>query len=665
MILPLCISLRAADSGRNRTTRSRDRLGRSRWLAMGALLGALGASEVLAQSASVSDADGQPKRPVEEMVVRGRHIHRALAADRSDASVVISREEIEVSQQPLLIDVLRGKAGLTVQSAGGPGKSTDLRVRGSGNDQVQVIIDGVRVGSATTGSFNFANLPSATIERVEILRGPQSTIFGASAVGGVVLIETRQGSGPLSLEAEGGYGSDEQSLLSARVSGGTDSGARYSVAALRTTIDGVSATEVLRPGETELEDDPFRNLQIAANGTLPLADGRLRLGARFTDSAVNLDDRDEDNPFFEQDTRELQLDMGLEYPILENWSTRAVVARYNLRREGSDLPGSDNNFDIESTSWQASWLHEIDLHGFGVLGGIDFESERGENPDADFDRSVEQTGVFAKVESPSAWPLSLNGGFRFEANSISRDRVTYQIGTTVQLGSLLTRLAPEMSLLEGLALRANYGTAFRPPTLNDLFFAVPGFAIANPDLRPETSEGFDAGLAYGRVLPHEIEVSLDFWGFYQDYEDLIEFRGFPLQPVNVSKAEIWGLEASGEIRWRWISLAASWTHLQSEDGDGFQLQRRPENAGEVRLSAEVGPVLGQLSVRAVGKSFSRSRERDEVDSFAVVDLSARYALSERISIRGRIRNLLDEDYQEILNRGTLGRTLFLSVAIEI
>ncbi|MHA7837051.1 MAG: TonB-dependent receptor plug domain-containing protein [bacterium] len=626
------------------------------------------AAEPAAPSETPPDAEtfaSETRRPAEEMVVYGRDIRRTVEVDRSDAAVVVTRDQIEATQEPLLVDVLRGQAGVTVQASGGPGTQTDLRLRGSSADQVQVIIDGVRVGSATTGSFNWANLPAEAIERVEILRGPQSTIFGASAVGGVVLIETRSGAGPLSAELEGGYGSHEQTLLSTRVSGGSERWGSYSLSAVRTTIDAVSATTVPQPGETELEDDSFRNLYVAGRGSVPVGEGSLRFGGRFIDSDVDLDESSVDNPFFQQDTREVQLVASLVYPVLERWSTRLTAARYTLDREGEDLPGSTNNYDISTTSWQASWLNDVDLFGTQILAGIDFESERGENPDAGFDRTVEQTGIFAKAESPERWGASLNGGFRFESNSISRDQVTWQVGATWRPADLLRERGPYAKALDGLVLRANYGTAFRPPTLNDLFFETPGFAIPNPDLRPEESEGFDAGLSYERVVLSDVDLSFDFWGFYQDYEDLIEFRGFPLQPVNVSEAELWGLEANAEVRWRWLSLGASWTYLQSEDGDGFELQRRPEHAGEVRVGVDFERAGGNLTVRAVDSSFSRSRERDEVDAYAVVDLNARLDVTERISVRGRIQNLFDEDYEEIKDRGVLERTLFLSVRVAL
>lgn len=602
----------------------------------------------------------------EEMVVYGRRVRRGLDVDQSDAAFVITREEIKATQMSALVDVLRNRPGITVQSAGGPGKQTDLRIRGSEANQVQVIIDGVRVGSATNGSFNWANLPADAIERVEIIRGPQSTLFGANAVGGVILIETREGSEATRVEMSGGYGSDEQSLVSGHVSGETDWDGRYSVSVVRTTIDGVSATTRPALGATDVEDDPYRNIHAVGRFSVPIGAGKLRAGARYSDSFANLDNSTRDNPNFEQETQEQQIDLGFDYPVSANWTTRFVVARYALEREGTDVAVSFNNFKVETTSYQASWLNEVDLFGGTLLGGVDFETESGKNRDFGVDQSVEQTAFFAKVETPHAWPVGLNGGFRFESNSISNDQVTYQLG----LSARLAELHPFLEALDGLEFRANYGTGYRPPTLNELFFED-SFSIPNPLLRPERSEGVDAGFHYVKTLECELGIAFDFWGFYQRYENLIQFQTvsvfpvFRIQAVNVARAKIWGLEGNAEFDWRWLRIGASWTHIDSEDSDGFRLRRRPLDSGRVSVGAEHERVGANVSVRAVAQSYSRSQQRDQTGAFVLVDLNTHIDVFDGVTLRANVHNVFDEEYEEIFRRGTLGRTFFASLEIEL
>jgi len=609
---------------------------------------------------SGSEVATSTSKDAEEMVVMGRRIRRNLSAETSDAAFVVSREEIELSQQFSLVDVLRDLPGLTVQSSGGPGSETDLRIRGADSTQVQVIIDGVRVGSATTGDFNWANLPSAAIERVEVIRGPQSALFGANAVGGVILIETKRGRRPTRLVIEGGYGSHRQSLASASLSGETDFGARYSFTASRNTIDAISA--VTRPaiGSTTVEDDAYRNIAGFGQVSFPVGEGEFRFGARITDSKLNFDDGSRDNPNRDQDTREHQVDLGLVYPITDKWSTRIVVARYALDREGRDPTDRDNEFDIETTSWQANWVNEVDVFGFGLLSGIDFEQERGDSASGGFDRSAEQAGFFARIETPSAYAIGLNGGVRYEVNSISNDQATYQLGLTVRVADL----DESLRAVEGLEFRANYGTGYRPPSLNELFFTS-AFAIPNPALRPERSEGVDAGLSFARDFDCGIDFSADLWGFYQRYENLIEFTGFPSQPVNINRARVWGFEASTQISWEWFRFAASWTHLNSEDGDGFRLRRRPLDAGRVSFGVAHEGYEANLAVRAVAQSYSRTRQRDQTGAYVVVDLGASAEIYEGIRFKGNVRNLFDEDYEQIFRRGTLGRTFFASVEIAL
>ncbi|MCG8589709.1 MAG: TonB-dependent receptor [Proteobacteria bacterium] len=594
-----------------------------------------------------------PTEETEQIVVEGRRLRPLLAALVSDAATVIPRSEIEGSQARTLADVLREQPGVTVRSAGGPGKQTSVSLRGSEADQVQVLVDGVRVGSATSGDFNWANLAAGDVERVEILRGAQSTLFGANAMGGVIQVFTRDGRSEPRVSLRGGVGNEGQDEIAATASGTGVADIRYFLSAQRTTIDGVSAFDPDSSPSPRPDDDPFRNITLSGRLSAPVGPVTTALSVRYAESETDLDNSRSDNPDFEQKTDRMQLAWDARYPVTQAWITGLRLAQSEERLRGDDPNVASNEFDIRSVSRQASWLNEVSLGPASLVGGVDFESERGRNFDSGISESMRQTGAF--LQASAEWgPIHGNAGVRYEWNSISEDRATYQLGLRLEL-------TPWLDLL------ANYGTAFRPPTLNELFFEN-AFAEGNPDLDPEKTRSVDVGLRLRHRWAFGLSLRAEAWGFHQRYRNLIEFRfgpDFVLRPVNVEKARVWGLETSLRAEWKGLWLRAAWTHLDSEDEEKLRLRRRPDNAGRVALGGRHGPASLEVLLRAVGASFSRSGERDRVDRYALLDVNAAYEFRESVVLRAHVHNLADRDYEEIFDRGTLGRTYFASLELRL
>ena len=599
-------------------------------------------------TAALAETVSEPLNDVETIVVYGRRPSSRDLTQVTDAVTVISRVEIEESQAVVLVDVLRERAGVTVRSTGGPGTSTTVSLRGSESNQVQVVIDGVRVGSATTGAFNWANLTAQDIERIEILRGPQSTLYGGSAIGGVILIYTRDGGGPLSVGAYGGLGNEEQRQVGGRVSGEWQ-GVRYFVSAEHSSIDGVSAFLPDPVPTPSPEVDPYRNTTVSGRVTLPVGEGEFVLFGRFTDAHAELDSATSDNPSFDQDTQQYSYGGTLSHPFNQYWVSKLHYGEFGSKLKGRDPLLSFNNFDVETVSRLVTSTNEITWQNFTALAGIDFEFERGKNPSGSIDENSKQTGLFLQG-SYDRELLGLTAGVRQEWNSLTRSETTFQLGG---------RLTP----LEGIDVLINYGTAFRPPTLNELFFQD-AFSQGNPDLNPESSVGGDLGLRVARRFGDDWLLRSEVWGFYQVYDDLIEFRSGPdfiFRPVNISKVRSRGVETLLRVRWKAAWISAEYTYLRVRDDEGFALRRRPDHAGRLALGGTWWGLSGELAVRFVGESFSRSRERDRVDGYETVDLNLGYVITDNFQVRGHVHNLADRDYREVFNRGTLGRTYMLTV----
>lgn len=608
-----------------------------------------------ASDTAEADPPGDAPDPIEPPVIEVDEVRvegRRLSGRKyrgSDAHTVITREEIEAQHPQALVDLLRERAGVDVRSAGGPGKQTSLRIRGANTNQVRVYIDDVLVGSTTTGDYNWANLSSHDIDRIEVRRGPQTTLYGAGAMGGVVQIYTREAEEGIHGGAWAGFGNRGYRQAGVRVSGGTESGIRGGVSMEHSTINGVSAVQPV--GDRSPEYDPFRNTSTSAHLSIPTGDGRLRLAWRRSDAQTELDNLSTDNPSFDQDTRQRHFAIDWRQPLTDWWTTRVLLTQQDDRIKGEDSNPlfSFNNFDIESKRRNASWTHDMAWGGFGFLGGVDLEHDRGVNDDSSIRDSSRRTGIFGQFRYDDD-RFGASAGIRKEFNNRSTDEWTYQLGG-------------RLTIIEGLDLLANFGTAFRSPTLNELFFRG-AFTIPNQDLVPEESHGGDIGLRWIGDCGEDFAWQLDLRAFHQSFEDLIEFRdqgGFLFQPVNVERARMSGGEAEIRFDWKNFWVGTAYTNLRTRDTAGMRLARRSRHAGRMSLGGEWERVRAEVVVHAVGRSFSSSAERLPVESYWTADFHLRVKLHEHLSARLSVTNFTNHLYQEVSGRTTLPRLALFSL----
>ncbi len=615
-----------------------------------------------AEEAGAADADAvdpsadnlEPGDPpvidVDEVRVEGRRLSGRTYRG-SDAHTVITREEIEAQHPRALVDILRERAGVDVRSTGGPGKATSLRIRGSNDNQVRVYIDDVYVGSATLGSFNWANLASHDIDRVEVRRGPQTTLYGSDAVGGVVQVYTREAEEGVHGAVWGGFGNRGNRRAGARLSAGLESGVRGAVSVEHTTINGISAVEPeatlfspMVPSNPEY--DPWRNTSTSAHLSIPTGDGRLRLSWRREDAQTELDNFNADTETFDQDSRQRHFAIDWRQPVTEWWTTRVLLTQHDDRTVGRDsnpLFGF-NNFDIESKRRQASWTHDVEWGGFGFLGGVDLNHDRAVNLGGGIRESTRRTGIFGQLRYDDE-RFGVTAGVRKEFNNRSTDEWTYQLGG-------------RLTILEGLDLLANFGTAFRSPTLNELFFTGP-FTIPSMDLEPEWSPGGDVGLRWIGNGGDDFGWQVDVRAFHQSYEDLIEFRDvtgfFTFQAVNVERARMSGAEAEIRFDWKNFWVATSYTNLRTRDTEGFRLARRSRHAGRLSLGGAWERFRAEVVIHAVGRSWSSAREVNPVEGYWAADVHLSAQIHEHLTARLSVTNVTKHGYQEVRTFGTLPR----------
>ena len=673
-----------------------------RLLAACALIAASGAAH--AQPASSPDLVVTPTRSAQP-------IQRA-----GSAITVISAEEIERASARDLGDLLRRSPGVDVTQAGGPGQITTVRLRGGDVRHTLVLVDGIRVNdpSSTGREFDFANLPLGDIERIEVLRGPQSALYGSDAMGGVINIITRKGSGPgrASLTIEGGaYGTKE---MRGHVSGATDR-VDYAFGFSGFESAGFSAFGY-RVGRLQ---------HIAPWGFEPDKDRRLSFSGRI---GVMLDDNVRLEVGGSSAFNRAQFDAAFYDPLFSPFPDTPSLVRSQLHNVygrliadsfGGGLRSSVTVFANRTDRLFESWTYgrggvfcsgsfvlapgiascRADTQFYGDRTGVEYQGDvrlgalgtftfgaRIEREQADgFSRAVvprpagwtrdfagEQTtrSLFALHQFSVGDRLHLSIGGRFdEVDSPERFAVPGKDSGN-RFATWRATAAYELRETD-TKLRASAGTGAKAPSLYQLFGP-----FGTPSLQPEESIGVDAGidqmLADGRVR-------LSATVFANRYRDLIDFKtnAADCRPgqffgcyFNMARAYTNGVELSGEVRATdMVRVRASYTYLRavgrSPDpvtgilGPSFELTRRPREQGRIGLAFSPVPGLSiEPAVVFVGERFSSPNERDPLPPYARLDAYADYKLDETFTLFARAENLTDTRYEEVKNYGTAGRSFY-------
>ena len=570
--------------------------------------------------------------------------------DAVGASVtVITREQIEAQQVRQLSDVLRQAPGVVVSSFGGPGSLTEVRIRGAETNQTLVLIDGVRVNdpSSVGAGYDFGHLQADDIERVEVVRGPQSALYPSDAIGGVINIITRRGEGPprLSASVEGG------SFGTVRVTGSAAYGddvvdGRVGVTYFRN--DGISI------GSDGVEDDSYENLSLTfAGGLRPTEWLSFDLTARYSDATRELDDQaplDGAN-FFENEESSGRLQATLTF-LDGAWVTVGGLNMASFDRPQSDTTGSflDSRFRADSFGGDLRSSLMVDTpsllnssHTFTAA----FEHLREEG---DFEPrgapavsdSITNDSVAGDYQLAIDDQFFATASLRHDFNSDFPDATTYRFtGAYVH---------PEW----GTRLHGSYGTGVKNPTLNDLFVDFPTFLFfGNPDLEQERSTGFDIGVEqpfFDDRLTFDVT-------FFRNWIDNLTATGgaFPrFFVVNIPGNSLReGVEVSATAAVTDdIDLVGHYTYTFADQADGQRLLNVPRHTvgasavwrffdGDATLSASVVGEYGRLS-----RDFSLpGAPRVALDGFTLVDVAGSYEVTENVEIFGRVENLLDQDYE--------------------
>ncbi len=544
----------------------------------------------------------------------------AQTADETLASVtVIERKAIEQSQANSVVELIQSRTvGVDLARNGGLGTNTSLLLRGTNSNHVLVLIDGVRVNSAIDGGFKWANLPLEQIERIEIVRGPRSTLYGSDAIGGVVQIFTRHDEGFHASISGGSYKTWRTDLGT----GGRMGAGRYHLNAGYLESGGFSAA---KPGTFgfEPDDDGYTNTNLGAGVSYPLGgNGNVSLNLLHSDGEV---ETDAGSSTQRNDSGNLSLD----WSTSERWQQTLNLGR------AEDHYETDSGYKTHSRRDSISWQHDLQLSDSNLITvGADYVAENGES-EGSYDEYTYNGALFAQYQW-SGERLDLLLGARGDEHSGFDRHNTGNITLGGKLG-------------DG-RLYLSYGSAFKAPTFLQRYY--PGYG--NPALEPEESDTAELGYRLG-----SLQVSL----FETHVDNLIEFT-FPDGYSNVSRAHIRGAELEYGHRIGHWQLNSGVTLQKAEDEEsGEALLRRAEK--KLFFTAG-GPVTDRtnlgIEVNYTGPRMDRGDL--ELTSYTLLNLTGEYHLAKQWSLKGRIENLLDEEYELASGYNTPGASAYLTLSYQ-
>lgn len=641
---------------------------------------AAGTAACLALSPICGDANAQSRlEQLPDIVVTAGRAPESIGSTGSAISV-ISGETLTTSNPASLTDALRSVPGLMVTQAGGPAGTTGVMLRGANTGQTLVLIDGIRVNdpSGAAGDFNFALVAPGTVDRVEVLRGPQSALYGSDAMGGVINIITKKGSGPAqySIRTEGGsYGT---ASTTASMSGSSGPWT-YAVTGSGQHSNGFSSYGYRIPSieakYPNLEKDGMDRIGGSARVGYDAGEGfRFDAGVMSTFTRSAYDASFGATPDTPSNSNQLQQQIWAKATIdsLGGMLTQSITTfATQIDRTFNDyssyginvLPANSfaTSTDFRGNSFGAEYQGDLKM---GAAGSLIYGARTQHDTAESFGATIlpvptpristlnatkDTNSVFALWKLPIGERLSVTMGGR--------------VDDVVGVATFATwRTTAAYNIVEtGTKLRASAGTGAKAPTLYQLYEPHYG----NSGLKPEESFGYDAGIDQSLFNGR---VTLSLTGFYNKFSNLIDFTfdPTPTQPfghyINVARAETSGLEVGADIDVMpgTLRLKTAYTWLQAKDlSTGLTLARRPEHLARIALA--ITPTdrwLIEPRILMVSKRFSSAGELNPLAAYTRVDLYTEYKIDKNWKVFARGENIFNERYQEVLNYGTTGPAVY-------
>ncbi len=584
------------------------------------------------------------------------------------AVTVVTGAQLRASQVRHAGEALRSLPGVHVNRSGGASSFTQVRVRGAEGNHTLVLIDGIEANSTQGGEFDFSNLLANDIERIEVIRGGHSGIYGSKAIGGVINIITKSGKGPITLETSAQGGSLQTRSIAGRLSGGTDK----MWMALGVQHEASEGFNIAVRGE---ENDPWRNTTLSVKGGVQIVPGvTLDFSARNVRKFLNFDTEARapgsllnvatDAP----NTSDSNLFLGganLKWELLDGALTQVLRTTGNRTDLSSTTTfgGAENLSEAYKFGYLATYRFDMPVltaarHTISGLIEKQFESF---TPRASFSdnlrRDREQVATVAEYRGEFSDRVFISANVRHDRNDVFQDFTTWHSGISVPV--------PEI----GLRPHASVGTSVALPGMFEQFGTVLGVFVGNPDLKPEQSLGWDAGIEFSLPIG---DALLDVTYFEANLED--EIRGFGYTTRNLEgESTRRGIEVAMRAHVTpWLYLGAGYTFLDAKEPDGGEEIRRPKHSAKTEIITLFDEARGRVTLSAVYNGDMKDRNFGTfpatvvtLDEYILLSIAASYKIKSEVELFGRVENVLDTDYEEISGYNTAGIAAYAGVRLKL
>jgi vitamin B12 transporter len=590
----------------------------------------------------------QASERLEEIIIVSSRVEMPLRLLGTSVSTT-DEQDIRARGVSNLADVLRFEPAISVSNSGGPGKSTSLRIRGENGFRTKVLMDGIDITdtSSPQAAPIFEHIASAGVERVEVLRGPQGLMYGADA-GGIVTITTRRPAPGFSGSLGGEFGRYDTRQVAGHLAGGSEA-LDFSLAGTRFETDGFNT----RSSDTTLRDtDGYDNTTVHASAGWNISETlRAELVGHSVQGENEFDACNTADTFAPTDDCSDDYQRRAWRAVLAHqgntFSNRLAYSRNASEREfyaeGEFTFGADG--ELEKLEYIGSWNPADSLK---LVYGLDLINEAID--DGSFDTDRDQDGVYLEYQGRLADQLYLTAGIRHDDNDDFGTHTTYRLSAAY----LVPMDAGE------LKLKGSYGTGFRAPSLYEISYNGGPFAYppaAGVNLDAEESEGYDLGIGWFASAGWFVEaVYFDQRVENEIFFDLVAFSGY-LQGDGDSSSS--GVELLAEVPvGDELALTGNYTYNDTEDADGQQRLRVPEQLANLGLSYR--PLAGRLALHLYLRLSRNATDGPgaELNDYEVLNLSASYRVLDSLELYGRVENLADQDYVEVPGFNTAGAAAY-------
>ena len=584
-------------------------------------------------------ADNLQLAALDPIVVTATRQAQRASVILSDVTVIESEEIRNAGPVTTINELLARQPGIEINQKGGPGTDSSIFIRGSNSSHALVLVDGMRLGSTTTGTASWGFIPLEQVDRIEIIRGSCSSLYGSDAIGGVIQIFTKRGEGPLHIFAEAGYGTWNTSALATGLSGSQE-GWRYNFQLAEKRSDSYSAVNNPKSIYYNSDRDGFKTTSSSGSLSYSPTKGH-ELGASYLYSdGWNRYDSSPKAKDYKQTETIYGANFFTRNQLTDIWTSTVKIGKSS--DDGNQFTNGVKNSTIRSEQTQFQWQNDITL----PVGKALLAAERVE-------QAVSGTVNYALKER------SINSFLAGWTGHLDKHRLQINVRNddNSQFGAKTTGLfAYGYQVDSHWRGNLSYGTGFKAPTFNDMYWPGSG----NPALKPETSENIEGSIHYETAAQH---ASLTY--YHNDVRNLVEWapnaQGFWM-PGNVARAMLSGWTLAYDSQLGDFKLSGSIDLQDPENTDTNKVLRyRARQIAKIALSRNFGAFNIGGEILGSGQRYNDANNTQELAGYGIVNLMATYRFAADWSVFARANNIFDKSYTLVNDFSTPGANLFVGI----